>query len=229
MGITEAPEFTANIKGVFEIHIFVLPLNPNEETIEKFRNACTTNGMKPLLLFLQYDDGAKGVLQSSCYVSGDFATAYAKSLENVEALKSAGFEVVRNKIEALASNEGVPQKENDPMQPNLYFEFHILVSKLDNSPLELEDIDFLVDTSQKLSSDLQLCIPLSWNYLKPSQRFLNTRTYNIGREESSKMVDLISTKVIDHNLKIAKVISEYIVYDTNKALDNGWLEPRPIS
>src|SRR3954447_21951615 len=91
-------EFLEGVKGVFEIHIFVGPINPDDETLNRFKGTCNSNGMKPLFLFLQYEHiGPAGVMQSSCYVSGTFDKAYEKSLENVKAFEDAGLQVLRNK------------------------------------------------------------------------------------------------------------------------------------
>jgi cobalamin biosynthesis Co2+ chelatase CbiK len=98
--------------------------------------------------------------------------------------------------------------------------------------------------------------------MKESQRFLNTRTYGLGKvhggvharqvmcpsslssrphvltpscfdlcctqqAESYPLVESVVKALEDEGLQTIKVIREFIVSDSNKALDNGWLEPLP--
>ncbi|HEU4534043.1 MAG TPA: hypothetical protein VFS00_07995, partial [Polyangiaceae bacterium] len=48
-----------------------------------------------------------GVLQSSRYVVGDLAAARAAARADAEALRAAGLEVIREKVEAVSTNDGV--------------------------------------------------------------------------------------------------------------------------
>jgi hypothetical protein len=128
-----------------------------------------------------------------------------------------------------------------------------------------EEDERLREISRVLEKKLDLCVPVSWNSMKESQRFLNTRTYGLGKvhggvharqvmcpsslssrphvlthhapsccvlccarqAESYPLVESVVKALEDEGLQTIKVIREFIVSDSNKALDNGWLEPLP--
>ncbi|KAL6048728.1 2'-5' RNA ligase superfamily protein [Balamuthia mandrillaris] len=230
-----------NIKGTFEIHLFVAPLNPDQETVDRFVQACerATTGpnhtVKGLFLYLDFEHlGYAGVLQSSRYTQGTIEDARRVVQEDCEMLEAAGFEVIRRKIECLASNEGVPRNEQEDKEqlPGHYFEFHIkcvptaTTTEEEGQAEQAVDVETLKQLSEKLSKELNVRIPLSYNALRPSQRFLNTRTYGLGRDPSFETVEAIreSINALGH-IRVEKVIREFICQDDNTALDAGWLEP----
>src|SRR5262245_21552453 len=105
-----------HVTGAFEIHVFVEPLDPPPDAIEAFRAACSRAPapMKALLLHLDYvSKGCVGVLQSSRYVHGDMAAAREAAREDAEVLRAAGLAVIREKVEAVAGDEGVPKTAAD--------------------------------------------------------------------------------------------------------------------
>src|SRR4051794_32668480 len=122
------------VTGTFEIHVFVMPLDPTPAIAQAFSVACRgsadTPHMKGLLLELDYEGrGFVGVLQSSRYVRGTLEEAMAGAEEDARILGDAGFEVVRRKIEAVATSDGVPRTMDDARHSpaDRYFEFHLLV------------------------------------------------------------------------------------------------------
>lgn len=216
--------------GAFEIHIFVEPLDPPAEVIEQFRAACAQAQppMKALLLCLDYEQrGYVGVLQSSRYVQGDVAIAVQAAHADAEVLRRAGLRVIREKVEALASDAGVPhsatQAANAP--PGRYFEFHVLIDGRDRA-LGEADMIALRDLSRKYAAALKTPVPLSYNALKPAQRFLNLRAHGSGLEQAMQPVQALEREIAALGaLQVKKIIAEYICFDTNRAVDNGWLEP----
>ncbi len=90
-----------------------------------------------------------------------------------------------------------------------------------------EEDERLREISRVLEQKLDLCVPVSWNSMKESQRFLNTRTYGLGKAESYPLVESVVKALEEEGLQTIKVIREFIVSDSNKSLDNGWLEPLP--
>ncbi|MDP2342132.1 MAG: hypothetical protein Q8O67_14335 [Deltaproteobacteria bacterium] len=219
-----------DVTGRFELHVFALPLDPPPEVIEVFRAACAgaPTPMKALLLQLDYvDKGFVGVLQSSRYVEGDLAAAVEAVRVDAAVLRAAGLTVIREKVEATATNTGVPHsaQEASPTSSTRYFEFHVLIDGKDR-PLDDDDMGSLRALSQSFSLKLARPVPLSFNALKPSQRFLNLRAVGIGLEEALVVVDELRAAVEGPGLlQVKKVIAEYICADTNRAVDNGWLEP----
>ena len=71
-----------------------------------------------------------------------------------------------------------------------------------------------------------MIVPLSYNAMKPSQRFLNLRDRGVGLERALEGVEDLRRAIEGPGeLEVKKVISEYICFDSNRAVDNGWLEP----
>jgi hypothetical protein len=69
-------------------------------------------------------------------------------------------------------------------------------------------------------------VPLSYNALKPAQRFLNVRARGVGLAEAMAPVDALAAAIAGvEGLVVKKTIAEYICFDSNRAVDNGWLEP----
>jgi hypothetical protein len=218
------------VTGTFEIHVFVEPLDPPEEAVERFRAACAgaPTPMKALLLNLDYvGRGFVGVLQTSRYVEGDVALARRAASEDAEVMRRAGLPVIREKVEALASDAGVPRtpEEGSRSPADRYFEFHLLIDGRTRR-LSEEDMRSLRAISQDFTRRLGTPVPLSYNALKPSQRFLNLRARGVGLPQALEPVRALERAVeTSGELEVRKVIAEYICFDSNRSVDDGWLEP----
>lgn len=225
-----------DVNGRFELHVFVQPLDPPAAVIEAFRAACAAAPapMKALLLKLDYvDRGFVGVLQSSRYVDGDLDSAIAAVHTDAAVLRAAGLDVIREKVEALSTNHGVPHSAAEASQTasSRYFEFHVLIDATETQRvLDDDDMVALRDLSRSFAARLDRPVPLSFNALKPSQRFLNLRASGVSVEAASAVVDELRGAIEGPGLlQVKKVIAEYICFDSQRAVDNGWLEPLPTS
>ncbi len=217
------------VTGLFEIHVFVEPLDPPDDRVAAFRAACTgaPAPMKALLLELDYvGKGFVGVLQSSRYVEGDVAVARDAARTDAEVLRTAGFSVIREKVEALASDPGVPRDARDATASpgDRYFEFHLLIDG-QHGPLSEDDMRSLRGLASDFSTRFARPVPLSYNALKPAQRFLNLRARGCGLAEAMEPVDQLAAAIASKGLIVKKTIAEYICFDSNRAVDDGWLEP----
>lgn len=218
------------VTGTFEVHIFVEPLDPTEEVIERFRAVCQAapTPMKALWLKLDYvGRGFVGVPQTSRYVEGDLAAARAAAAVDMAVLRAAGFVILREKIEAMAPNAGVPKNAAEAARSpaDRYFEFHVLIDGQEG-PLTPRDMVHLRTMSQEFSARLGVPVPLSYNALRPAQRFLNLRARGVGLDEAMKPVLALQSAITEGGtLVVQKVIAEYICFDSNRAVDNGWVEP----
>jgi hypothetical protein len=235
-GVAEEPSRAApiaEVSGVFELHVFVEPLDPDATAAARFDAACrgapTEHRMKGLLLFLDYQQsGFVGVLQSSRYCTGALAEATAACARDAALLREAGFTVIREKVEAVDTNNGVPATAAEAAsRPERYFEYHLLIEHVgDEGVITEADMVTLRGLSATLAARFQSPVPLSYNAFKPAQRFLNARTYGLGRDESNARVKEIEDAVnATGELRVVKVIREYICADTDKHVDDGWLEP----
>lgn len=211
------------VSGLFECHIFCSPLHPSVEEQDRFVSACEAVGIKALCLGLDYQGkGVINVLQSTKYYEGDAVGPTEKMLKDAEAL-SAHFEIVRLKLEAMSTNEGVPKTEEEAKQipGDTYFEYHIKV----DAPVSPENDERLKALGRDLTEKLGVKIPFSCNNLRgKNQRFLNLRTYGLGLPASSRQVEQVSEEITRRGFVVGKIIREFIVFDTNKDLDRGWLE-----
>ncbi|MBK9035548.1 MAG: hypothetical protein IPL61_30545 [Myxococcales bacterium] len=222
----------ASVTGRFELHVFVEPLDPPPDVVERFRAACAAAEppMKALLLRLDYvGRGYVGVLQTSRYVVGDVAAATAAARHDAEVLRQAGLAVIREKVEAVATCDGVPHTAADALRApaERSFEFHLLVDRRAGG-LTDDDHAALGALAIELAGRLGTLVPLSYNALKPSGRFLNLRVRDVGLAEAMVPVRAIEAAVARlPDLEVTKVIAEYVCADSNRAVDNGWLEPMP--
>ena len=251
------------VTGLFEIHVFVLPLDPPPEVVQAFRAACGGH-MKALLLNLDYvGKGFVGVLQTSRYVKGDVASARAAAAADAAVLRAAGLEVVRGEVEAGATCEGVardargagrspPPRRGGPgvarergggpatgggaprhaadaerSPPDRYFETHVLIDR-PAGVIDDADVASLRDIAAGLSRRLATPVPLSYNALKPGQRFLNFRARGVGLDVVADRLRALEAAVANiDGLVVKKVIAGDICFDSNRAVDDGWLEPLP--
>lgn len=224
---SQNPKMMPAISDTFECHIFVAPLNPNEELQIKFAQICKENGMRALNIGLNFEKtGLATVLQSTKYYKvPNPMIAVEKMIEDAKKL-AEHFDVVRLKLESLATNEGVPQTDEEAknIPGDTYFEYHI---KIKDAPASEESDNTLKNLSYQLMEDLQIRVPFSCNNLKDFQRFLNARTYDMGFQNSFEKVKKIKASIESKGYEIERIISEFIVYDTNKKLDTGWLEYEP--
>lgn len=214
----------------FELHVFVGPVEPDEATVARFREACTSadEPMKALLLRLDFAGrGFLGVLQSSRYVRGPLEDAVRAAGRDAAALRAAGLAVVREKIEAVATSPCVPQSAEDPRarEPARYFEVHLLFAPVGEVLTEAHE-RALEEVSRACALALGRPVPRSYNAFKPSLRFLNLRAYGVGLDGARTDVEYVAARVERTGLWArVKVLEEYVSYDTNRALDQGWLEP----
>ena len=97
-----------------------------------------------------------------------------------------------------------------------------------SGPDGLTDADMLSlrALATRFAGELRTPVPLSYNALKPGQRFLNLRARGCGLDRAQQPVDALRAAIGELGaLEVKKVIAEYICFDTNRAVDNGWLEP----
>eukprot|EP00455_Lapot_gusevi_P041962 TRINITY_DN4927_c0_g1_i1.p1 TRINITY_DN4927_c0_g1~~TRINITY_DN4927_c0_g1_i1.p1 ORF type:complete len:436 (-),score=191.53 TRINITY_DN4927_c0_g1_i1:140-1351(-) len=213
--------------GVMEIHIFVLPLNPSEEMQAQFKEDCKNNNMKACNLRLDFlRHGYVAVLMSSRYVMGTMDKVWRETFHDARVLARLGYDVCRTKIEATASITGVPATTEEALRlPNFtYFEFHMIFTKEDGETPTAEDVERVKVIAKRCESDWNMCIPLSANAFL-THRFVNMRTYRMGRDTAIPQLDLLGSILVEAGYKVPRYIREFGVYDSKVEIDCGWLEP----
>ncbi len=225
---TRAPESRPAVSEIFESHIFCAPLNPDAEQKAGFAEACQALGIKALCLGLDYaDPGVVDVLQSTRYFTAPSPQSPVEQmLGHAEALQ-ARFEVIRLKLEAMATDPGVPQTEEAMAAMNAatgydhYFEYHVKLG----GEVSPDNDARLKGLAAELTGELGVKVPFSCNNMgSKNQRFLNCRTYGLGAPASRAVADRVAAACQARGYEVSKIIAEFIVFDTNRDLDRGWLE-----
>lgn len=239
-----------------EIHIFLLPVNPEQDMLDRYFKAVDewNENQHPL-----EQEHLKSTQMKACHLSLEFLKKGVdgktdRAFENVRVMQSAryvyendpekviaaarrdekwfndhGISVVRVKIEASAyGNKGIPQTDEEAqITPDCYFEFHVKVIGEEATPDNLRHI------ADQYSSFYGVPVPFSHN-LNPNQfladaqgnqLYFNMRFRLTGLEKAKAAIkDLEKSIGETHGIKLHKVISEYVWFDTYVALDKGWIE-----
>lgn len=87
-----------------------------------------------------------------------------------------------------------------------------------------EKVEEARQIAKKLEKQWNCCIPLSTNAFG-TQKFLNMRTYGIGRESSYPRLENLKQEIEKAGFAVPRFIREFGVYDSNVEVDAGWLEP----
>ncbi|MBI4852432.1 MAG: hypothetical protein HY819_11615 [Acidobacteria bacterium] len=203
--------------GTFESHI-TIQLN-NQTALSLFRSVCEELKVKCSLIELPNGINRFQPM-TSLYHQGSFESVLKEVNGLAQSLTQEGFKVIRVKIEALINNLNVPITDEQAKKfPNNYFEFHLLVTL--SSEKDKERLKNLCTQNNA---------HLSQNAFKKTlyglnQHFVTMRLYNIGKTnakaEFSKLIEMLKKE----NFSLSNKLQEYIVYDSNISLDQGWVEP----
>ena len=202
------------IIGTFEAHVTVRPPTGG---LDGFRAACAALGVKCIEIELPLGETPAQPMTASVH-EGALPDVVREVAALASALAAAGFEVVRQKIEAMPDNAGVPASDADAAaQPERYFEYHV---KLALPP----DAD--------LAALAAACAPhgarLSRNARarRPDgaeERFVTLRVH-AGRATAEARCDALArTLSAFPKVHVEKRICEYTVLDSDLAVDRGWL------
>jgi hypothetical protein len=182
--------------------------------------------MKALLLNLDYvGRGFVGVLQSSRYVRAGSRRRGRPRPRMRGCLRAAGFEVIREKVEALASCDGVPRDAEARRSPgDRYFEFHVLVDGRGGRSMTRRGVAArgrggVLAAARDAGAAVLQRAQAGAAVFKPAGA-----GGRAGRGDGAGARARPEIAAMD-GLVVKKVIAEYICFDSNRAVDNGWLEP----
>jgi hypothetical protein len=180
-------------------------------------------------MFIELDTNDKEKKRQQLMTSSYHCGEYPSIVEQIkeEANKHfQDFNIVRIKIEALASNEGVPETNIEKMlfwdKETNYFEFHYKV---------LLEKDHKGDKLKQLQTICRLNygfpLHLSRNAFKKIDEnsfhyIITMRLFEVGRTEALETHEEVLNFLIDNNFPPIKSEREFVVYDSHIALDNGW-------
>ena len=187
------------VRGVFEAHLTV-----ETSRAADFAALCVSLGVKHVAIELAAGAHASQPMTAS-YHRGELAAVVAE-IDSLHAkILEAGFAIVRVKLEAMLSNDGLPEGGDG------YFEFHVKV----RDP-ELERLAAICKRHDAR---------LSRNDRKHHERFVTMRVYGAGRIAAEQKLDALLAALTAEGHTVAGVAREYTIYDSRIELDAGWLEP----
>lgn len=153
-----------------------------------------------------------------------------------EALRGAGFRPVRVKIEVAPWEPVVPRSDaqarllngpggaGDPgRQAGRYFEHHLKVLLDPLDPGAAATLDAL--TAAAVAHDAHV----SWNARRThggtgrQERFVTQRCHGVGRPTARARLATLTRAVRELSVEIAETEEEFVVYDSNAAIDDGWI------
>jgi hypothetical protein len=140
--------------------------------------------------------------------------------EAVAALTASGFLVVRVKVEAAPGNIGVPVSDADAAAdpPGRYWEHHVkllLPPGADPMPVAARHAARLSRNARRVRADGR------------AERFLTQRCHRVGRGTSGRALAALLADLQAGGFVVLDAEQEYVLSDTNLALDAGWLEDHP--
>lgn len=202
----------------FEIHVTV---RSGSDQLEKFKLACHQSGVKPIVLDLQNSNGETlfhDVMTSSVCV-GDNRDAYEEMQRISNALKSAGFEVIRGKIETVPWHPAAPSEKHGriDMPLNCYFEAHFSIVADNESLLVLRKI--AEENNAHLSRNVFK------NLTNGKFKIMSTyRDYKSTVEKFAESTSNIRAKFEEAGFELDKHIIEFAIYDSNLSHDSRWIK-----
>jgi hypothetical protein len=199
--------------GVFETHVTV----SGAADTALFRAACADIGVKSIAIDLPEGDTPRQPMTGSFH-RGSLLDAQREAVAIGQALVRRGFDVVRTKIEQHGRLEHAPETDAEAAKapPTSYFEFH---AKLVMPP----DAN-IAGIRQSLS---RVGGHLSANAQNPEsrERFVTLRAFGLGRVSAEARFQALLSEITHQQIPIRNKVREYTVFDSNPAIDNGWIMP----
>jgi hypothetical protein len=212
-GEREDMDFT----GEFETHITVRL--DNSIGLDRLQQWCSDRDLKFLHILL---DRGETVSQPMLTRRGrrNFADELKIANHLAEDLNAEDFPVIRIKIEAAPWNQGVPTSDAEALanHANRYFEHHV---RLSIEPTT--DLQPLRELAQTHSAHLSRnALQLGCNGCQ--ERFITQRCMGVGRSEAEKRLQILVDSIESLGYTPIDIEAEFVVYDSNFALDNGWIQ-----
>lgn len=214
--------------NLFEVHVTVKTL-ADENARTTFQKHCSDlsefgfpASVKPVLIENESGEIPTQMMTAS-YHRGTLGDVHLQAFRLSQALVRAGYVISRTKIESLLSNLGVPVTDEEAarLSPDCYFEFHIKLRLAGDAPLKP-----LQAIAERHGAHLSRnALSKSVEQTKTWQRrFVNLRLYQVGRDTALARFQACVDELEEAGYAIEKLVREYSVYDSNVALDRGWID-----
>jgi hypothetical protein len=204
-------------QGDFEVHLTVRP--PDAASLNRFRAWCSARGCKCVRIVLARGEHVEQPMATWRRSQTTLSLVGAEARRLALDLEGAAIPVVRLKVEADPRNDGVPDGDTDAAThgPTNYFEHHVKLLR-DGSA----DHDLLLQACLKLGAHLSRN---AWREAAHGQeeRFVTLRGYRVGRTSAERRLQELLAVLNELGEHVIEIESEYVVLDSNLALDAGWL------
>lgn len=205
-------------RGTFEAHVTVTL--DGGERLDTFRALSGRLGVKCVVIELPRGQVPTQPMTAS-YHRGTVQEAAQEVAQLAWALHGAGFDVTRVKLEAVTTNSGIPQSDDEAraMPTGNYFEFHVKA---------------LLPTGADAEGLRVLCqrhdAHLSRNALKQEtpgrqERFITQRAHGVGRINAEARFERLVSALEAAGHTLGNRLREYSIFDSNAAVDAGWIDP----
>ncbi|CAF1064018.1 unnamed protein product [Adineta steineri] len=218
---------TNAVKGTFEAHVTFDCTHNTLEVIEKLKKVCENTKYK--IIFIDLETNQKNYklqqLMTSSYHCGEYPSI-VKQIEEEVYKYFQDFNIIRLKIESLASNEGVPKTDIEKKlfwdHETNYFEFHYKV--LIQNDKKKEKYEKLKNICTNLRT---YNLHLSRNAFKELDNddyhyMITMRIFDNGQESAFETNNEVVNHLTTYKFPPLKVVREFIVYDNHIDLDQGW-------
>lgn len=205
--------------GTFEAHVTVAL--PGEAGMASFRAACAELDVKCIAIELPEGDTPVQPMTASFH-RGELLAVQEEVVAIARALVKKGFEVTRAKIEAHGRLLGTPEtdEEAERAPSTSYFEFHIKLALPENA-----DVAVLAQRCKAQGAQLSRNAHKLAGADGVAERFVTLRAHRVGRVTAEARFAALCAEIEGAGHVVRNRIREYTVFDTNVALDRGWLTP----
>lgn len=197
----------------FELHLTVRH-DGSESFNDRFRIACAEINVKPLIVEL----GSVGsdVMTSSRF-SGDYQGALMHADELSTQLKLKGMPVIRTKIETVPWHPAAETHE-----AHQYFESHIGI----NIHSDVEELQL-----RKIAAENGCHTSRNAFKVYPNHKVImvTKRDADCNAPEFTARVDAVSKLLADYDFKVSAPIVEFVIYDSNQAHDDRWVNATSVN
>src|SRR5262245_16178556 len=203
--------------GTYEAHVTVAAADPAER--ERFRALCSDLGVKCVIIELPAGSAPTQPMTAS-YHRGLLADVAHEVAALAGRVRAGGFPVARLKVEAVATNEGVPDTDDAAraLPASNYFEFHAKIRLPVNADFAAVR-DLCARHGARLSSNA-----LKAHADGTREQFVTLRVYGAGRKRAFADFDRLCAELTAAGHKPTSRLKEYSIYDSRESLDAGWID-----
>ena len=208
--------------GTFEAHVTVAAGGAaGVPGLEAFRAACAELGVK--CIDIELPEGETRVQpMTGSFHRGELLDVQQEVVAIARELVRRGFTVTRTKIEAHGRLDWTPATDEEALKgpSTSYFELHMKLAL----PASVE-LAPLVRRFKELGAHLSRNAHKAAGADGIAEHFVTVRAHRVGRITAEARFAAFCAEVERAGFTVRNRIREYTVFDTNVALDRGWIDP----